>query len=139
MAQYSPHQLDISGAYWVDVNTLVGNSALPDRLPDQASIISCSLVNLFNCPIGARGPLFEPTYGCLLYQFLQEPVDDVTARDIRISLIQSINKWEPRIVLDYSGTSVLPDYTLPGYRVRLAFTVRLTGEIGEAVFNLNKV
>lgn len=129
---------DLNDALWVDTSTLIGVSILPDRLPDVPSIEYCSLVNLFNCPIGARGPIFEPTYGTLLYQHLQEPIDEITAASIRINLIQAIERWEPRIDLIHNLTSVVPDYDIPGYRVRVGYIVRLTGASSSATFTLTK-
>ncbi len=118
---------NLTGSTWVDVNTLVTISTLPDRVVDNASIYGSSLVNLFNCPIGSRGPLFEPEYGCRLYHFLQEPIDARTAESIRMDLIQAVSRWEPRISLDYGNTYVIPDHRIPGYKIRLAYTVNLSG------------
>ncbi len=120
------HQLSLSGATWVDINTLFTVNALPDRVPDEQAIIYSSLFNLLNCPIGGRSRTFQPTYGSILYRILQEPVDDITTRSIQIGFIQAIAKWEPRITLDFSNTYVNPDYNLPGYRVRLAFVINLS-------------
>ena len=118
---------NLSNATWIDVNTLTTKSTLPDRVPDVVSIYASSLVNLFNCPIGARGPIFEPEYGTNLYQLLQEPIDEQTSDLIMISLIQAISRWEPRITIDYGATSVTPNYRIPGYQIRITYTVNLTG------------
>ncbi|QDH83677.1 hypothetical protein [Achromobacter phage Motura] len=128
--------LNLSGADWIDVNTLMTQSVYPDRLPDELSITNASLINLLNCPIGARGRIFEPTYGSMIYQYLQEPIDETTAQAIQVSFIQAIAKWEPRIELDYSGTYIRPDYTIPGYHIRLAFTIVLSGAKATVDFNL---
>ena len=129
---------NLSNATWIDVNTFVTSSTLPDRVVDNASIYASSLVNLFNCPIGARGPIFEPEYGCVLYKFLQEPIDQDTADSIQMGLIQAIARWEPRITLDYAGTSVVPNLSLPGYRIRISYTVYLTGSREVIEFEVTK-
>lgn len=121
-------RLNLDGAVWIDVNTLITVNGLPDRLPDELAIEGCSLLNLFNCPIGARGPLFEPTFGSMLYHFLQEPPGQQTAESIQVNLIQAIRTWEPRIDLNYGGTRVLFIPTLPGYRITLNYTLRLTND-----------
>lgn len=121
------YSTNLTGSTWIDVNTLFTMNDLPDRVPDSMSISASSLVNLFNCPIGARGPLFEPEYGAALYQLLQEPIDAQTADAINMGLIQALARWEPRIRLDYSGTYVIPDYNVPGYRIRITYTEDLTG------------
>jgi len=120
------YQLSLAGATYIDVNTLVTLDSLPDRLPDQLSITNASLINLFRCPIGSRGKIFQPEYGSEWYQFLQEPINDMTAAKMRIAMIQAIARWEPRIVLDYSNTFVQADQTLPGYQVRIAAYDALT-------------
>lgn len=132
----TPFQTKLDGAVWIDVNTMVGQNTLPDRLPDETSIMYGSLFNLLNCPIGARSRTFQPTYGCLLYQILQEPIDENTRSLIQLAFIQAIEKWEPRIELDYSQTRVEVDYDIPGYRVRIAYTIVLTQERGTQDFVL---
>ena len=130
------YSLQLNGADWIDANTFMTQSVYPDRLPDELSITNASLINLLNCPIGSRGRIFEPTYGSMIYQYLQEPVDEITAQSIQVAFIQAIGKWEPRIQLDYSDTWIQPDYSIPGYRIRLAFTIVLTGQREVAEFNL---
>lgn len=116
----TPYQLSLQGATWIDVNTNFTVNNLPDRLPDHLAISLASLFNLFNCPIGARGKIFQPEYGSEWYYFLQEPVDGITAAKMRIAMIQAISRWEPRITLDYSRTKIIADPTLPGYQVTIA-------------------
>jgi phage baseplate assembly protein W len=108
------------------VYTRVTQGPLPDRLPDSLAITQSSLYNLFNCPIGARGKTFQPEYGSEWLYFLQEPIDAITAAKMRISMIQAIQRWEPRIQLDYSKTSIVPNLNIPGYEVRIYGTDSLT-------------
>jgi phage baseplate assembly protein W len=126
VVQLTNFQVSLNGATWIDVNPQFGINGLPDRLPDSQAIQLCSLFNLFNCPIGARSRIFQPEYGSMWYQFLQEPIDQTTANNMQIAMIQAIARWEPRINIDVSNSYVTPDMTLPGYQVRLAFTVGLT-------------
>lgn len=132
--QITRAQLRIDGATWVDVNTNVGRNGLPDRLPDSLAIRYSSLFNILSCPIGGRGRTFQPRYGSILYELLQEPLDAQTAVEIRIGLLQAIQKWEPRITMDFSRSSVVPDYNLPGYKIKIVFTDNLSGQAGIADF-----
>lgn len=125
-AQLTSFQTSLDGATWIDVNTQFGINTLPDRLPDAQAIQLCSLFNLFNCPIGARSRIFQPEYGSMWYQFLQEPLDQQTASQMQIAMIQAIARWEPRINLSVADSYVTPDTSLPGYQVRLAFSLGLT-------------
>ena len=113
------YELDLNYARWVDVNPVFGENNLPICLPDAQSVMYCSLYALFNCPIGDRGGIFEPTYGCDLYWYLQEPCDDNTASSIRISIITAFTKWEPRVRLDAARTTVTTNLDLPGYDVHV--------------------
>lgn len=125
-AQLTNFQTSLDGATWIDVNPQFTVNGLPDRLPDAQAIQLCSLFCLFNCPIGARSRIFQPEYGSMWYQFLQEPLDQTTANKMQIAMIQAIARWEPRINLDVSNSYIRPDVSLPGYVVRLAFSVGLT-------------
>jgi phage baseplate assembly protein W len=112
-------QLALNGATWVDANSQFLQNNLPDRIPDELAIQN-SLYNLFNCPIGARGKIFQPEYGSEWYAFLQEPIDDITAASMQIGMIQTLKRWEPRIILDYSRTSITANLDIPGYEVVIA-------------------
>ncbi len=125
------------GATWVDVNsnfTLDGN---PDLLPDVPAIGN-SLYNLFQCPIGSRGRIFQPTYGSLWWQFIHEPLDPITATKMQMASIGAIQSWEPRIQINVSDTYINPNYTLPGYDVRISYTLTLNGQQYAVSFSLNK-
>lgn len=126
MPQITNFQVSLNGAAWVDLSSTFTVDNLPDRLPNDLAI-SNSLYNLFKCPIGARGRTFQPTYGCDLYYLLQEPIDVITATKIRIVLIQAVIKWEPRLKFIYEQCSVTPDYTIPGYTIRLAGVDTVSG------------
>lgn len=129
------YQLSLDGATWIDVNSRFTLDANPDRLPDVLAIAN-SLYNLLNCPIGARSRIFQPEYGTMLYQFLQEPLDNSTAKKIRIAFLQAIARWEPRITVDFSNSYVLPDMSLPGYNVRIAYSLNLNQKQSAIAFNL---
>jgi len=128
-------ELSTSGATWVDVNTQVTQSPLPDRLPDSLAIVHSSLFNLFNCSIGERGKTFQPEYGSEWRQFLQEPIDAITAARMRISMIQAIARWEPRLQLDYAQSWIIPNLNIPGYEVRVYGYDSLTKEPLDIRFN----
>jgi uncharacterized protein len=126
MAALTPAQVSLQGAIWIDVNTMLSLNTLPDRLPDEQAIIYGSLTNLFNCPIGERSRIFQPTYGLLLWELIHEPIDEITAGLIQTGLLQSLATWEPRIGVDLSNSSVQTDLTIPGYVVTIAYSLHLT-------------
>lgn len=112
-------QTDLNNSTWVDINPCYGENSLPMRLPDAQSVMYCSLYALLNCPIGDRGGIFEPEYGSDLFWYLQEPCDAITAEKVKMSLITTFSKWEPRIQLDTSATTVTPNIYLPGFEVHI--------------------
>ena len=72
---------------------------------------------------GQRGRIFEPTYGSLWLQFIHEPIVDLTAAKMEIFMLSAIKKWEPRIVVDTKLSGITADTNVPGYRVRIAFSI----------------
>lgn len=135
MPTVTNYQVNLTGATWIDANSLFTIDGLPDRIPDVLAINN-SLFNILNCPIGGRGRIFQPTYGSLWYQFLQEPIDQITANKMQMATIQAIQRWEPRIQVDNANSFINPDYTLPGYQVRIAFIMTLTSIKQSLQFNL---
>lgn len=135
MTQLTPFQLSLNGASWIDVNTQLTLNNLPDRIPDDVSITFSSLYNLFNCNIGERGKTFEPEYGSEWRRHLQEPIDEITAARMHITMVQAIARWEPRLQLDIGRSSVIPNYDLPGYQVRIVGVTTLTKQELDIRFN----
>lgn len=112
----------ITYAVYLDFNTLADVNGKADLLPDVLAINN-SLYNLFRCHVGGRGPIFQPQYGTNLMQMIHEPTDMITANKIRILLIQAIQRWEPRIVVDMLRTTVEPVLELPGFAVQVYYTI----------------
>jgi phage baseplate assembly protein W len=131
---YTPYLVSINGASYIDINTGFTVNTLPDRVADELSVVVSGLVNLFGCPIGARGRIFEPTYGCEWWNLLQEPLDDITGKKIKTSYLQAIQMWEPRVTMNVNGTSIVSNYTVPGYDINLDFIYNITGKRETAQF-----
>ena len=49
-----------------------------------------------------------PQYGCNLRQFLFEPADSILISQVRAQIIQQINLWEPRVVINNITIQVKP-------------------------------
>src|ERR1700682_898301 len=120
--------ISLQNATWVDVNTLFTANNLPDRLPDELAIQYGSLINLFNCSIGERSRIFNPTYGMLWKELLQEPIDQIPANKMQMGILQALAKWDPPIQVNDGSSYVMPSLTLPGYRVGIYFTMPLTSQ-----------
>lgn len=131
--QIVPFSVQRTKVVWLDVNTQVGLNGKPELLPDVHAIQN-ALRNLFRCPIGARGRIFRPDYGNHFWRLLQEPKDEITAAKVRASLIQTIQRWEPRILLNQRQTQVIPSTQLNGFIVRVVYIYLLTNDARVATF-----
>ena len=135
-AALAPPPSQLSNVVWLDVNSQMDNG-LSDLLPNVYAIGN-SLFNLLGCPIGARGPIGEPEYGTLLYQYLHEPCDYITANKIQITLIQAIQRWETRILLNMRETSVTPQRLQNRFLVVIAYDIISPQQAGTSTFLLNR-
>lgn len=108
---------------YIDLNPRPSQNSYGDLLTDKAAIIVGSIANLLQCWHGDRGRIGRPEYSSRLHHLLQEPVDERTAAIIQLSLIQSIQKHEPRIRLIEQRTGVVPQPKLPGYLVIVSFNI----------------
>lgn len=128
----------LQGAMYIDVNSLITSSPLPGLLADLDSVKWSSFFNLFRCPVGARGRIFNARYGSRLLWLLQEPMDDTTATEIYHELDDAIKTWEPRVKVNLNQSSVTIDYGIPGYRCKLSLTDVITGQVSDVSFNLTR-
>lgn len=124
-----------ANATYSDLNRFFGKSSAPDLLFDKQAI-SQALFNIFKTLVGEAGPIFEPEFGSILPQLLQQPLDEITAFEIRAATIQAAQRWEPRIEVDSSQTSVIVDNEAPGYKVYLVYRIRQTGEVASSTLRL---
>jgi len=85
---------------------------------DNAAI-SQAIVNLLLTNKGERP--FQPNLGSGIYSTLFEPLDFGTAAIIRASIIEIIERYEPRIILQ--TVIVTPDYDSNGYSIELSYAI----------------
>jgi phage baseplate assembly protein W len=134
-----PFKLQRQQATFIDLNPQIGQNQYGELLIDEVAIIKGSLENLLRCPIGDRSRIFQPEYGTMVYDILQEPLDEITAFRLRAVLIQGLQRWEPRVEIQQNGTVVTTDYSIPGYVVRIAATMKITNTRFSAEFGLTVV
>lgn len=133
--QLIPTSVEGANAVYVDVNPRLGSNRYGELVYDEVAVTQ-SIINLLSCPIGDRGRLFNVEYGSAHYSMLHEPMVPVTAMTLRAQIIQSLEKWEPRIQILYDQTTVDVDYTIPGYKLTVAYKVKVANRFGRAVINL---
>lgn len=110
-----------SVAAYVDVNA--SPSSERSLLVLDGAAILTGVRNLILCPRGGRSRIFAPDFFCGIYELLHEPFDEQTAAQIKLSLLQSLAKWEPRITLYPADCKTVADVSGPGYVVSLSFTL----------------
>ena len=99
------------------------NLSKPTTTPRVVNVssINQALFTLFNTKLGER--LFLPEYGIDLEAILFMIIDDATALYIEQKIVEAISRWEPRVVLDYSNTSITPHEDDNRYDIILAFRI----------------
>lgn len=89
-------------------------------LTDAESVYQ-SIANILTTSLSER--LFNPEFGCDLDAFLFELMDDLTAAQLYRLVIEAIERWEPRVVLDHSQSDVIADPDNHIYAVKLYFQI----------------
>jgi phage baseplate assembly protein W len=96
--------------------------------PTQRALVSDldsiyqSIGNILGTSLRSR--FFLPEFGSAIEELLFEPMDELTVAALYDTIVIAIQKWEPRVDLDYSKSSITPDYDKHTYYVSLTFTVR---------------
>lgn len=100
------------------------NAYTPTKRPILVDVeaVYQSLINILNTPTGVR--FFNPEFGSDIEPLLFEPVDDITAMEIRHNLVLAVQRWDPRLELDYNKTQIIPSEDQNRYDVLLAFILR---------------
>jgi len=69
-------------------------------------LIKGNIIQILGTRRGQRVML--PEFGSRILEFINEPLDEITCALLRFELIQAIQRWEPRIILDKKRTAVIP-------------------------------
>lgn len=91
-----------------------------ETLPDVESVYQ-SINNILTTRVGER--FFNPEFGSELEELIHEPMDETTVAEIYSYVIHAIERWEPRVRLNYAYCTVEPNYDEQRYDVVLAFTI----------------
>ena len=91
--------------YWRGVSYPVksGEKGLFDVQKD-VGLIEGNIIQILGTRKGERVML--PEFGSKIMDFIFEPLDYITCALIRFELIDSIKRWEPRIILDKENTVI---------------------------------
>lgn len=94
--------------------------------------IQNGIENLFMFARGER--IILPEFGFNLYKYIHEPINEFTAKNIGMELVQTFNRWEPRItIINLNIEPIVEDHM---YYITLEYKVpSLTSD---KVLNFNK-
>lgn len=79
----------------IDVTTGLNTSRRDIKVSYDEEAIKNSLKNIFNTRPGER--FLIPTFGCNLWGYLFQPVTQMVAKQIGNTILDAIEKWEPRV------------------------------------------
>jgi phage baseplate assembly protein W len=125
----------LSGVKYRDLNVKFGDFGQPPVLQGEAAVRS-SIRNLLTSSIGSRSRTFNQRWGSSLMEILQEPISQVTAGALQAATMASLKTWEPRVTLIESRCSFIPNYTLPGYDVKLVYKINDANTVYAYVLSL---
>jgi phage baseplate assembly protein W len=86
---------------------------------DEEAVIN-SIRNIINTLQGSRRML--PEFAASIQRMLFEPIDDSTANVIRRKLIENVNRWDDRVIVE--AIYINPDYDNNAYKCLLKFQIR---------------
>ena len=65
--------------------------------------------------------VLNPEFGNTLYEFLYEPINDITAKNIGVEINKLFQKWEPRVRI--TNINIHPDSDNNQYDVTVSYTI----------------
>ena len=71
----------------------------------DVELIKGNIIQILGTRRGQRVML--PEFGSRILEFIHEPLDKITCALLRFELIQAIQRWEPRVILDKKRTSII--------------------------------
>ena len=81
--------------------------------------------------------LLDPEFGAGISELLFEQMTPLTTVALRETIIQTLNRYEPRINID--TIDVTPDYDRNSYFISIAFSLVRNEQAGTVEFLLNRI
>lgn len=117
-----------------DVNLDV-NTESPLELVYNEDSINKSIVSILGTKKGTR--VFRRNFGSHVFDILFDPMDDLTVNRLKREILDAIQNWETRIVME--ETIVLPDYPNQQYYIELSYRIPALGnKLVTFTFNLRQ-
>ena len=97
------------------------------------STVYQSITNILNTPITER--FFNPEFGSEMEEILFEPMDSITEAKIFRLVIEAIERWEPRVRMDYGKSTIIAKPDDLEYEVSLVFQIIGLQETEDFIFS----
>jgi len=122
--------------YYSDIDIALTTQIDGDVTKDANNeAVKNSLINILNTMQGSRRML--PTFALNLYGLLFDPIDDITAERIGETMLESLQMWEDRIIIE--DIYVIPEYDTNQYKIRMNYKLKNSQEIQHLDYILNKI
>ena len=102
-----------------DLNSI--EPTVKSKLKDVEAVYQ-SLYNIFSVRLGER--LFLPDFGFSLEDELFELMDDTSTLAIFSKVVEAVDRWESRVLVDQQNTKITPYPDLNMFEVLLVFAIR---------------
>ena len=87
----------------------------------DARAIYQSVVNIIQTRVGER--LFQPEFGLDLDNYLFELMDENTEQAVLTLIAAKVERFENRVLIDFSKSSVTQDFESNSLEIKLVFTI----------------
>ena len=130
--------LNSSEIYYFDISKIgrdfTGSKDIAILFNDQA--LRESIMNILSTEPGER--IMNPEFGCSLRKYIFEPIDPITAFNIKTEIKYSLEKYEKRI--DQLSINVRPVEDLSTYDIDIIFNLKINNNLQQQIsIRLNKV
>lgn len=105
-----------------DINSAFHEGRTPSELVWGVDAIANQLQNLFTTSsrvgddfLGDRP--YEPTYGCGIERHLFDPLDEMTAEEMKDDIYDAVTTFIPEIFVTRESIVVIPDYDNNAFKV----------------------
>ena len=92
-----------------------------------ADALNENIDNILECPVGSF--MFNRAFGSRIKSILFEQMNDLTAYRLKISVIEAIERWEPRVAVDVQTSVVTPFYDIHLYIASIVYVILSNDQI----------
>jgi len=123
----SPNSLLGPSIFYSDVNLLYGQAGNSKALQVvNIDAIAMKIIHVLGTTIGTYE--FEPKFGSNLPNLLWEPMDELTAWQLRTATAEALAKWVPVIRIDMGNTLFTANPSIYSYTANIAYTILATSQ-----------